>query len=342
MADRRTNERMNTVVVGGGQAGLSVGHHLARRGVEFVILDAGARVGDTWRCRWDSLRLFTPARHSSLDGMPFPGPPFSFPTKDEMADYLEAYARHFALPVRQGMRVDRLSRLGDGFVVVAGDARFEAENVVVAMGNYQRPRVPAFADELDPGIVQLHSFAYRTPRSCGAATCSSSAPATRAPRSRWSWPGGTGHLARRARDRPRPLSRRRSRRAPGAEPPRAAGALPPCPVRPHAHRAAGPPEDAAPGGAAHSHEAEGPRGSGRRPRPARRGGAGRPSAARGRPRPRAGERRLVHGLRSGLLVDRPAGVRPGRRAAPRGWDRAPRSRGSSSWGCTSCTRSRPR
>ena len=163
MADRRTNERMNTVVIGGGQAGLSVGHHLARRGVEFVILDAGARVGDTWRCRWDSLRLFTPARHSSLDGMPFPAPPFSFPTKDEMADYLEAYARHFALPVRQGMRVDRLSRLGDGFVVVAGDARFEAENVVVAMGNYQRPRVPAFADELDPGIVQLHSFAYRSP-----------------------------------------------------------------------------------------------------------------------------------------------------------------------------------
>src|SRR5512143_4113759 len=161
MADGRTSERVNTVVVGGGQAGLSVGHHLARRGVEFVILDASARVGDTWRQRWDSLRLFTPARHAGLDGMPFPAPPFSFPTKDEMGDYLEAYARRFALPVRSGVRVDRLSRQGDRFVVAAGSARFESDNVVVAMANYQRPRVPPFAGELDPGIVQLHSFEYR-------------------------------------------------------------------------------------------------------------------------------------------------------------------------------------
>ncbi len=163
MAETLTNTRVNTVVIGGGQAGLSVGHHLARLGVELLILDASARVGDTWRQRWDSLRLFTPARHAGLDGLPFPAPPFSFPTKDEMADYLEAYARQFALPVRSGVRVDRLSRLGDGFVVVAGDARFEAENVVVAMANYQRPRVPPFAGELHPGIVQLHSFAYRNP-----------------------------------------------------------------------------------------------------------------------------------------------------------------------------------
>ena len=95
MAHAHTSIRVNTVVIGGGQAGLSVGHHLAQRGVEFVILDASARVGDTWRQRWDSLRLFTPARHSGLDGMPFPAPPFSFPTKDEMGDYLEAYAARF-------------------------------------------------------------------------------------------------------------------------------------------------------------------------------------------------------------------------------------------------------
>ena len=163
MADALTGTRVNTVVIGGGQAGLSVGHHLARRGVDFVVLDASARVGDTWRQRWDSLRLFTPARHSGLDGMPFPAPPFSFPTKDEMGDYLEAYARRFALPVRSGVRVDRLSRQGDRFVVAAGSARFEAENVVVAMANYQRPRVPPFARELDSGIVQLHSFEYRRP-----------------------------------------------------------------------------------------------------------------------------------------------------------------------------------
>jgi putative flavoprotein involved in K+ transport len=158
---------VNTVVVGGGQAGLSVGHHLARHGVDFVILDAGARVGDSWRHRWDSLRLFTPARHCGLDGMPFPAPPFSFPTKDEMADYLEAYARRFALPMRSGTRVERLSRLGNGFVLVAGARRFEAQNVVVAMGTYQRPRVPTFARDLDPAIVQLHSFAYRGPAQLG-------------------------------------------------------------------------------------------------------------------------------------------------------------------------------
>ena len=163
MAQAHTSRRVNTVVVGGGQAGLSVGYHLARRGVDFVILDASARVGDTWRRRWDSLRLFTPARHAGLDGLPFPAPPFSFPTKDEMADYLEAYARHFALPVRSGVRVERLSRQGDRFVLAAGGERFEAENVVVAMANYQRPRVPPFAGELDPAIVQLHSFEYRSP-----------------------------------------------------------------------------------------------------------------------------------------------------------------------------------
>jgi putative flavoprotein involved in K+ transport len=156
-------ERLNTVVIGGGQAGLSVGYHLAKRGVPFVILDASARVGDVWRRRWDSLRLFTPARHAGLDGLPFPAPPFSFPTKDEMADYLEGYARTFALPVRSGVRVDRLSRLGDKFLVVAGDKRVEAENVVVAMAHYQQPRVPHFAGQLDPRIVQLHSFEYRSP-----------------------------------------------------------------------------------------------------------------------------------------------------------------------------------
>jgi putative flavoprotein involved in K+ transport len=156
-------ERIDTIVIGAGQAGLSVGYHLARRGVPFVILDAGKRIGDQWRKRWDSLRLFTPARFSSLDGLPFPGDADSFPTKDAMGDYLEAYARRFALPVRCGVRVERVSRLGERFLVIAGDQRFEADNVVVAMANYQRPRVPAFANELDPRIVQLHSFEYRNP-----------------------------------------------------------------------------------------------------------------------------------------------------------------------------------
>jgi len=151
------------VVIGGGQAGLATGYHLAKRGLPFVILDANERIGDSWRKRWDSLRLFTPARYDGLPGWPFPAPAWSFPTKDEMADYLEAYAARFDLPVRTGVRVDGLSSEADRYVVAAGDRRFEADHVVVASGAYQSPWVPAFAPELDPGIVQLHSSEYRNP-----------------------------------------------------------------------------------------------------------------------------------------------------------------------------------
>ena len=163
MSTTSQSERVETVVVGGGQAGLSVGYHLARRERPFVILEANERVGDSWRKRWDSLRLFTPARYDGIAGMPFPAPPHSFPTKDEMADYLESYAARFALPVRTGTRVERVAREGDRYVVTAGDRRYEADNVVVAMASFQRRRVPAFAAELDPDIVQLHSEDYRNP-----------------------------------------------------------------------------------------------------------------------------------------------------------------------------------
>jgi putative flavoprotein involved in K+ transport len=156
-------ERFRVIVIGAGQAGLSVGYHLAGRGLPFVILDANERIGDSWRKRWDSLRLFTPARYNSLDGMRFPAPPLSFPTKDEFADYLESYAARFKLPVRTGVRVDRVSRRGSGFLISAGDQRFEADEVVVAMSSYQTPTAPAFAKELDPAIEQIHSNAYRNP-----------------------------------------------------------------------------------------------------------------------------------------------------------------------------------
>jgi putative flavoprotein involved in K+ transport len=156
-------ERVETVVIGAGQAGLATGYHLALRGRQFVILDANQRIGDAWRTRWDSLRLFTPARYNGLPGWPFPAPAWSYPTKDEVADYLEAYAARFELPVRTGVRVDRLSREADRYVVAAGERRFQADQVVVASGAYQRPRIPTFAPELDPGIVQLHSSRYRDP-----------------------------------------------------------------------------------------------------------------------------------------------------------------------------------
>ncbi len=115
-------EHVNTIVIGAGQAGLSVGYHLKRRGVPFLILDAGTRRATSGGQRWDSLRLFTPARYAGLDGMPFPAPPHAFPTKDEMGDFLEHYARRFALPVRTGVRVDRVSRQGDGFLAVPAPA----------------------------------------------------------------------------------------------------------------------------------------------------------------------------------------------------------------------------
>ena len=155
-------ERFETVVIGGGQAGLSVGYHLAKRGHSFVILDANERIGDSWRNRWDSLKVFTPSRYDGLPGWAFPAPARSFPTKNEVADYLEAYAGRFDLPVRSGVRADGVTKQGNRYIVTAGD-RFEADNVVVASGAYQTPRVPAFASELDTSIVQMHSTQYRNP-----------------------------------------------------------------------------------------------------------------------------------------------------------------------------------
>jgi putative flavoprotein involved in K+ transport len=160
---RREAERVETVVVGGGQAGLAVGYHLAQRGLPFVILDANERIGESWRKRWDSLRLFTPTRYNALPGLSFPRRSHPFSSKDEVADYLEAYAARFELPVQTGVRVDRLSHNGSGFLLETTDRLFETENVVVAMASFQRPWVPPFADQLDPRIVQLHSCAYRNP-----------------------------------------------------------------------------------------------------------------------------------------------------------------------------------
>jgi putative flavoprotein involved in K+ transport len=158
------SERVETLVIGAGQAGLSVGYHLARRGLPFLIVDANERIGDAWRRRWDSLHLFTPAKMDGLPGMRFPAPPNTFPSKDAMAAYLEAYADRFRLPVETGTRIDRLSRIDGRFVADAGRRRFEADNVVVAMSNYQKPKVPAFAADLDPATVQIHSRDYRNPR----------------------------------------------------------------------------------------------------------------------------------------------------------------------------------
>jgi putative flavoprotein involved in K+ transport len=154
-------EFFETVIVGGGQAGLATGNHLQRQGRSFVILDASERVGDAWRRRWDSLRLYSPAGYDGLPGMRFPAKRTHYPTTHEMADYLEAYAARFELPVRSGTAVDRVTTEGGRYVVTSGERTFASENVVVATGVMQKPYVPSFAPQLDPTIRQLHSDHYR-------------------------------------------------------------------------------------------------------------------------------------------------------------------------------------
>lgn len=158
-----TSERIDTVIIGAGQAGLAMGYHLTRRQVPFVILDAHEHIGDSWRHRWDSLRLFTPARADGLPGMPYPAPPWSYPTHREFADYLRDYATRWGLPVRSGVAVHRLSHDGARYVVETSAGRVEADNVVVCTGYDQLPKIPTFATHLDPRIVQLHAADYRNP-----------------------------------------------------------------------------------------------------------------------------------------------------------------------------------
>jgi putative flavoprotein involved in K+ transport len=164
-ANQGEAERIDTLVIGGGQAGLSAGYYLKQRSIPFLILDADDRIGDHWRERWDSLRLYSPAHWDSLPGFRFPAHAFHYPTGREMGDYLAAYAERFALPVRSGTRVERIDPApdGDGFLVAAGDRRIAARQVVVATGPFRIPYVPAFAGELDPAIRQLHSHEYTDP-----------------------------------------------------------------------------------------------------------------------------------------------------------------------------------
>jgi len=156
-------DRYDVIIVGGGQAGLALGYFLFRLNFEYTILEAAAEPAAAWRQRWDSLRLFTPARYSGLPGQPFPGEPDRYPTRDEVADYLTDYARRFELPVQLDSRVRSLSQVGSGYEVVARDRTYRADAVVVATGPFQQPVVPPIAAQLDPEVRQLHSSDYRRP-----------------------------------------------------------------------------------------------------------------------------------------------------------------------------------
>lgn len=156
-------EIQDVVIVGGGQAALATGYHLQKAGVRFSILERSGRVGDSWRNRWDSLRLFTPARYSALPGLRSPEPAGSYPAKDQFADYLEGYAQRFRLPVRTNLQVESVCRFGAGFEVRTSDGTIGGRTVVAAPGHTTTARIPALAQALDPGIRQLHSSHYRGP-----------------------------------------------------------------------------------------------------------------------------------------------------------------------------------
>ncbi len=158
-------EHVETVIIGAGQAGLSTAYHLRRRGRSCVVVDRIHRIGDGWRQQWDTLRLYSPAKFDGLPGMAFPADPWSFPTKDQVADYLEAYADRFDLPVRLGTRVERVAAdLGSGYLIVTDAGPIHCENVVVSTGTFGRaPNIPSASDELEPSVLQLHSSEYRRP-----------------------------------------------------------------------------------------------------------------------------------------------------------------------------------
>jgi putative flavoprotein involved in K+ transport len=153
----------DVVVIGAGQAGLAAGYFLSRAGLRFTLIDSNDEVGAPWRHRWDSLRLFTPARYNDLPGMPFPGARYALPSKDQVADYLEQYVRAFRLPVQLGTSVSALHRQHDRFVIYTNRGILRASAVIVATGANQRPYIPPFAAQLASHIVQLHSSDYRRP-----------------------------------------------------------------------------------------------------------------------------------------------------------------------------------
>jgi putative flavoprotein involved in K+ transport len=158
-----TREHYDVIVIGGGQAGLAVGHYLAQQDRRFTILDAATVPAAAWRKRWDSLRLFTPARYGGLPGLAFPGDPDHYPTRDEVVNYLTDYARHFDLPVELDSRVIAVHTESDGYRVELANRALHAHQVVIATGPFQVQRVPALASQLSRELVQLHSAEYRTP-----------------------------------------------------------------------------------------------------------------------------------------------------------------------------------
>jgi putative flavoprotein involved in K+ transport len=157
------SQMFDVIVIGGGQAGLAVAYHLSRQEAEFLVLDSAAEIGESWRNRWDSLRLFTPAQYDGLPGMRFPATDDVYPDKDVVADYLRDYAARFALSVRTRCAVNRVEQMADGFVVHTNQGPLSTRQVVIATGPFQVPMVPRLSAGLFGDVAQLHSAEYRRP-----------------------------------------------------------------------------------------------------------------------------------------------------------------------------------
>ncbi|HEX3304172.1 MAG TPA: NAD(P)/FAD-dependent oxidoreductase [Thermomicrobiales bacterium] len=162
---------LDVLVIGAGQAGLALGYQLKQTGQTFLLVDRYDRIGESWRRRFDSLTLFTPRSYSALPGLPVSGDPNGYPTKDEIAAYLETYARHFDLPVALGTGIARLEQTGDLFRATTNAGTvLTARSVVLATGAFQQPAIPALGSRFAPDVVQLTPETYRNPRQTPSGT----------------------------------------------------------------------------------------------------------------------------------------------------------------------------
>jgi putative flavoprotein involved in K+ transport len=160
---------LDTIIVGGGQGGLSTSYYLKRRGRDHIVLEQADQAAKAWRERWDSFTLITPNWMIRLPGAEYQGRnPDGFMARDQVIAYFEAYVERFELPIRYGTRVTRVEPIETGYLVSTDQTEFTAANVVMATGTYQHPRIPPFGTILSPEIRQLHSSQYRSPEALPA------------------------------------------------------------------------------------------------------------------------------------------------------------------------------
>jgi len=153
----------DVIVIGGGQAGLAAGYYLREANRDFLILDKGEYVGESWKIRYDSLQLFTPRRYSGLPGLQMQGNPWGYPHKDEIADYLAEYQSKFRLPVQLRTEVRKLVVRDGQFCITTPEGEMTANQVVVTTGPFQSPNYPHFCSQLSSKIMQLHTANYQNP-----------------------------------------------------------------------------------------------------------------------------------------------------------------------------------